>query len=495
MLEAAEIGRTEDPETYDARVPELRVELLNAQFDLRDADFPVILLVGGDDQIGSNDIVNLLNEWMDARYLRTRAFGPRSDEERERPPAWRYWRALPGRGEMALLLRAWPEGAIRDRVRRRLGKSAFEGRLDHIARFEDTLAQEGALLLKFWLHLPKKELEKRLARAKKNPEQNWRVTRTHGLLFENWDRVMPLAERLLSRTSTGTAPWHVVESTDPRHRNLEIGETIFRRLRERLDQTPPVADRHPTPATPTIEFERAADGVLARADLGASLSRDKYTKELAKRQRELAKLSLRARKKKVSSVLVFQGWDAAGKGGAIRRITKALDASDYQVVPVAAPSEEEQAHHYLWRFWRHLPRAGHMLIFDRSWYGRVLVERVEGYASPEAWQRAYPEIRDFEQQLTEHGTPVLKFWLQIDPETQLERFKARETTPYKKYKITDDDYRNRQKWDAYTIAIEEMIARTSTEAAPWHVIPANDKKYARVEVLKAVCRGLKKALG
>lgn len=492
MLEAAELGRSVSRETYEARLPQLRVDLLNAQFDLRKANFPVVLLVAGDDRIGCNGVVNVLHEWMDARYLQTHAFGRPSDEERERPRFWRYWRALPRRGEMGLFVGAWPEAAIADRLRRKIKKAEFESRLEHVARFEETLSHEGALVLKFWLHLPKKELQKRLARAKKDPEQNWRVGATDAALFENWNKVLPLAERVIDRTSTLDAPWHVIESTNARHRDLEIADEILRALKSRLEATPP---KPPTPTGESVvPAPTSGAGLLAQTDLGATLERARYERERTKRQRQLRKLVVRARKKEVSSVLMFEGWDAAGKGGAIRRITQALDASDYRVVPIAAPTEEELAHHYLWRFWKHLPRAGKMLIFDRSWYGRVLVERVEGYAAPEAWKRAYAEIRDFEEQLTQHGTPVLKFWLHIDPDTQLERFKARETTPYKKYKITEDDYRNRERWPDYTQAVEEMIARTSTPDAPWHVVAANDKKHARIQVLKAVCRGLESAL-
>lgn len=493
MLEAAELGRSVPREKYDERLPQLRVDLLNAQFDLRQADFPFVILIAGDDRIGCNGVVNVLHEWMDARYLNTHAFGQPTDEERERPRFWRYWRGMPRKGEIGGFIGAWPESAIADRYRKKIKKSEFETRIEHIVRFEETLVREGALLLKFWLHLPKKELQRRLSKAKKDPEQNWRVGATDAALYESWSDVLPLAERLLSRTSTALAPWHVVESTDERHRDLEVAETILRELTNRLQaEAPP---RAPVAAVRSTEpGPNGKSGLLAKANLSASLDRDRYEKELTKRQRTLRKLMVRARKKSVSSVLVFEGWDAAGKGGAIRRITRALDASDYRVVPIAAPTEEEQAHHYLWRFWRHLPRAGRMLIFDRSWYGRVLVERVEGFATPEAWQRAYSEIRDFEEQLTQHGTTVVKFWLHIDPDTQLERFKARETTPYKKYKITDDDYRNRDRWPDYTQAIEEMVARTSTETAPWHVIPANDKKYARIQVLKAVTKSLERGL-
>lgn len=490
MLESAELGRSVTRAVYEERLPALRVALLNAQFDLREADFPVLLLMDGDDHIGCNDVVNLLHEWMDARYIQTHAFEPPSDEEKDRPRLWRYWRTLAPNGQIGIYARSWPFQAIADRARKRIRKAEFEQRLEHMARFEETLADEGALILKFWIHLPKKQLQKRLARARKDPEQNWRVGQIDGAVYDAWDRVLPIAERLLTRTSTGAAAWHVVEATDARHRNLEVGETLLRKLRARLD----TVLQKPTRPQATQQTATPSEGILAHTDLSSSLTRERYSKDLAKRQRQLRKLSLRAQKKGVSAVLVFEGWDAAGKGGAIRRITGALDATDYRVVPIAAPTDEENAHHYLWRFWRHLPRAGRMLIFDRSWYGRVLVERVEGYAPEEAWQRAYAEIREFEEQLAERGTPVVKFWLHIDPETQLERFRARETTPYKKYKITDDDYRNRGRWLDYTAAIEEMVSRTSTAAAPWHVVPANDKKFARVAVLKAVCAALDRAL-
>jgi polyphosphate kinase 2 (PPK2 family) len=243
-----------------------------------------------------------------------------------------------------------------------------------------------------------------------------------------------------------------------------------------------------------IATTTVGSNVLETVDLTTELPWEEYKKVLDELQDRLRYLSERAREKRVSSVLVFEGWDAAGKGGVIRRITRAMDAADYRIVPIAAPTEEEKAHHYLWRFWRHLPQTGTMLIFDRSWYGRVLVERVEGFAQMNEWQRAYAEINDFEEQLVEHGILVHKFWLHIDPETQLRRFTEREKTPYKKYKLSREDYRNRGKWDAYVAAVNEMVARTSTELAPWKLVPANDKRWARVEVLRTLCQGLKRAL-
>jgi polyphosphate kinase 2 (PPK2 family) len=186
--------------------------------------------------------------------------------------------------------------------------------------------------------------------------------------------------------------------------------------------------------------------------------------------------------------------DAGGKGGAIRRITNAIDARLYQTIPIAAPTDEEKDHHYLWRFWRHIPRSGRVTVYDRSWYGRVLVERVEGFATEAEWKRAYLEINEFEEQLVESGIILFKFWMHIGQDEQLRRFKAREEVPYKQHKITDEDWRNREKWDQYKAAVNEMVIRTSTEYAPWELIPGNDKPYARIAVLQTICGGLRKAL-
>jgi polyphosphate kinase 2 (PPK2 family) len=191
-------------------------------------------------------------------------------------------------------------------------------------------------------------------------------------------------------------------------------------------------------------------------------------------------------------ILVFEGWDAAGKGGVIRRITAAMDARDYRVIPIAAPNDEERAHHYLWRFWRQIPGAGRMTIFDRSWYGRVLVERVEGFATEAEWTRAYAEIVDFEQQLYDHRALILKFWIHIDSAEQLKRFRSRQDTPYKDYKITEEDYRNRERRNDYELAANEMLGRTWTEYAPWHLVEGNDKRFARIKVLKIICDQLEK---
>ncbi|MBW2418033.1 MAG: polyphosphate:AMP phosphotransferase [Deltaproteobacteria bacterium] len=490
MFETAETGASIGKEEYERRIPELRVELVNAQYDLREADFPVIVVVCGDDWLGVHEILTAVGEIMDGRFVALHAMGEASDEEGERPEFWRYWRRLPGAGEMAVFADEWSADALVRYLRERVDREGYERQLRRIARFEADLAQGGALVLKFWIHVPKKALKKRIKKAKKNRRMAWRIGAESQELYDGYTQVMEAARRLVEVTDEAESPWHLVEGSDRRTLRLSVFETLFAALRARLDRAPP----EPPPPAAAPSQEPGNSSILHTVDLGARLEREEYKKRLAAGQTRLFELGEKAQKKGVTTALVFEGWDAAGKGGVIRRITRATDVRRTRVVAVGAPSPEEAAHHYLWRFWRQLPRKGHMVIFDRSWYGRVLVERVEGFAGEAEWRRAYREINDFEEQLTEAGMVVQKFWLHIDPAEQLARFRAREQTSYKKYKITEDDYRNRGKWAGYEQAVEEMVARTSTSHAPWHLIPANHKPYARVQVIETICAALEDRL-
>ncbi len=490
MFETAELGRSTSKEEYKKQEPVLRTGVLTVQYELRDADFPVVLVVAGTDRLGCADLMNLLHEWMDARYLEASVFEAPSDEERERPRFWRYWRALPARGRIGIFHREWTTRAIVDRVKGNLDEAGLDERLRHIESFEKALFEDGAVVLKFWLHLSEKALEGRLREAKSTSGQSWEVTREDRLVLRHYPRVQAVAEQVLRRTSVGGALWNVVESADWRYRNVAVAQTLIQTLTRRLAEPPKLrvhppahAGREPNPLT-----------VLDHVDLTSTLEEEAYERKLNRYWGKLSKLSRKSHERGLSAVLVFEGWDAAGKGGVIRRLTKPLDAAHYRVIPVAAPNEEERAHHYLWRFWRQLPRGGHWTIFDRSWYGRVLVERLEGFAVEEEWRRAYAEINDFEEMLVHPGILLLKFWIHISPEEQLRRFKAREKVPFKKYKITAEDYRNRDRWNAYELAADEMVQRTSTAYARWHLVSGNDKRWARAEVLKIVCRALEKAI-
>jgi AMP-polyphosphate phosphotransferase len=235
--------------------------------------------------------------------------------------------------------------------------------------------------------------------------------------------------------------------------------------------------------------------MLERLDLERRVERDEYEERRRALQAELHALGFRVYQQKRPVVVVFEGSDASGKGGAIKRLTARLDPRGFVVWPIAAPSGDDRTHHYLWRFWRRLPVAGQIALFDRSWYGRVLVERVEGYATEEQWRRAYREINLFERQLTQFGTILVKFWLQVSREEQFRRFKERERTHYKAWKLTDEDWRNRGRWEDYEAATEDMLVKTSTPAAPWTIVEANDKLYARLKVMETVVAALAGALG
>ncbi|HEY5789547.1 MAG TPA: polyphosphate:AMP phosphotransferase [Gammaproteobacteria bacterium] len=518
MFETAELERKLSRHEYKERVPALRAELLEAQRQLREeASFPVILVFAGVDGAGKGEIVNLLSSWLDPRWLVTRAYEAPSEEERERPEYWRYWRDLPPKGQIGLFLSSWYSVPILNRVAEGTQLSVFDEQLDRIVAFEEGLADDGAMILKFWLHLDKAAQKKRFKKLEKDPQLSWRVTETDWKHWRMYDKFVEAAERTLRKTSTGQAPWKIVEGFDLGYSSTTIGTMISEEILKHLGrarrraavlQAHREAEAEAQAAVAAVEAEAEATAtegdrhkqpqaatVLSALDMDKSLAKGEYNKLLNNYQGELNQLHRRARERKLSALLVFEGADAAGKGGAIRRITGALDARSYQVIPIAAPTDEERAQHYLWRFWRHLPRGGRITIFDRSWYGRVLVERVEGFASETDWMRAYAEINDFEEQLVEYGIVLVKYWVHISAQEQLERFQAREQTPHKAWKLTDEDWRNREKWGAYELAVNDMVERTSTRIAPWTLIEGNDKRYARVAVLRTLCERLEQALG
>jgi len=493
MFEAVEIGNTLSKDDYKTQIPDLRVNLINAQYDLREADFPVVILLTGNDRIGCNALLHTLHDIMDSRYMRTNALGRPTMEELERPRFWRYWHALPRRGQIGVFLGCWTLNAIHAYMNGDLKKSGLARRLEHIRRFEQALIADGALLLKFWLHLPKDVFKQRLKAAKKNPHKAWQIEAEDWQAYRVYDDAIQVAEHVVRQTDTGEAPWRLIESTNARYRDATVGQIILQALSQRLNGQAAAPLSSP-PVAPARHNAAPQSTILDTVDLSKSLSRSDYRRQRTTYQGQLSRLSDQAVLKGITSVLVFEGWDAAGKGGVIRRLTAAMDPEHYNVYPVAAPTPEELAHPYLWRFWRRLPRAGYVTIFDRSWYGRVLVERVEGLAAVSAWQRAYSEINDFEEQLCDRGIILLKFWLHIDPDEQLRRFRDREATPYKKYKMTEEDYRNRGQWALYEQAVHDMVLHTSTDYAPWHLIPSNDKRWARVEVLKIYCQQLEERL-
>lgn len=494
MFEASELGHEISKEQYESEVPELRADLLDAQYAVKEnGTFPVVVLIAGVDGAGKGETVNVLNEWMDPRHIRTVAFAPPTQEELQRSRMWRYWMALPPRGRIGVLFGSWYTDPIVDRVFGRVRRSKLEAAVVEIRRFEEMLADEGALILKFWFHLSKKDQEKRLKEIDRDKRRTWRVTRADWRQFRRYDDFYAVSEHVLRLTSTASAPWIVVEGKDARFRELTVGRTLLHAIRARLEGAP----KRSQVSRRAAEIVRPIDhkDIVSQIDLSATVDPDEYENELEKWQGRLNRLARHRRFAKLGVVIGFEGMDAAGKGGAIRRLTGALDARQYRVIPIAAPTDEERAQPYLWRFWRHLPSKGSFTIYDRTWYGRVLVERVEELCSEVDWMRGYDEINDFEEQLTGSGIVVLKFWLQISEKEQLNRFKERESTRFKRFKITDEDWRNRTKWADYQAAAADMVERTSTEVAPWTLVAANDKRHARIRVLKTLVKRIERAIG
>jgi len=495
MFEVAELGLKLGREEFALKERELQLQLLALQEALRESNKAVIILVSGVEGAGKGAVVNRLNAWLDTRWVETNAFWDLTEEQTRRPQWWRYWRALPARGRIGIMFGSWYTQPIVERAYGRSTAADFERRLVEIAEIERMLTNDGILLVKLWFHMPKKAVDKQLKADRQEACFKLRRSRWQRGYSRIFGRFLKVAEQALRATDQPQAPWQVIEATDALHRDYATGQALVDVLRPALLPEPvPKTASAPVKVTRKRGKQKPVLTVLDILSPDITLDAEDYGRKLGKWQGTLRKLLWQAHDQRRSVVVVLEGWDAAGKGSTIRRLTEAVDARLFKVITTAAPSDEEAAQHWLWRFWRHVPLDGYVSIYDRSWYGRVLVERVEQFAREEAWQRAYSEINLFERQLIEHGSIVVKFWLHISPEEQLRRFREREQTPWKQHKIGPDDWRNRARWDDYKLAVHDMVAHTSTAAAPWHLIPANDKKYARVDVLKELCGALKAAL-
>lgn len=491
MFESARLPHAMTKEDFAALETSLREQLLNVQFEVAEQRrAAVLVLINGSDGAGKGDVLNRLYDWLDDHYLETLSYGPPTDEERKRPGAWRYWRDMPAKGRIGLVLGSWHHRALRNRALGRLDRNAFDNALEEMNRAEEMMRREGVHLLKIWLHMDEKEARRRLDSLR---EGNGALNRPAVIEWAEIGgakaraRLADSALEMIEKTSTGDAPWAVVPAEDAHYRDAAVGDLLLQALKRAA------AD---APAETRTRLVVAPDSGLPRPSLAAALDLTKsvdpavYGQELRNLQRRLTEATTAKRFRDRGLIIVFEGNDAAGKGGAIRRVREALDPRRFRVHGVAAPTDEERARPYLWRFWRHVPRRGDVAIFDRSWYGRVLVERVEGFAAPEDWMRAYQEINDFERQLGESGYLVVKFWLAISRDEQLRRFEDREAKAFKRYKLTPDDWRNREKWELYEDAMTDMVDRTSSRLAPWKLIEANDKKFARLETLRTIVERL-----
>lgn len=494
MFDSMKIERHLTKEAFKEMEPKIREGLLDLQSELiAQKKRSILILLNGADGAGKGAVLNQLYGWLDARKLRTLTYGAPTDEERARPAIWRYWRDMPAAGEIGIVLGSWYHAALARHVLEAPDGARFTETLHAINRFEQMLASEGVIVLKLWLYLEPKEAQERLKALNEGPADR--------PVVREWDEV---ASKKLRRqleesateafriTSTVAAPWVVISAEDKHYRDAMVGSVLMDTLARAIaPEAPPVPPQVPLKATAPQLPEVS---VLSTLDLTKALSEDEYKVQIKAEQARITRLAASDAFRKRGLVCVFEGSDAAGKSSTIMRLREALDPRCFRVVPIGVPTDEERARPYLWRFWRQVPARGHTTIFDRSWYGRVLVERVEGFASPAAWNRAYGEINDFERQLHDAGYVLAKFWLAISPEEQARRFEARETIAYKRFKLTEEDWRNRAKWPLYERAVTDMVDRTSTFFAPWTLVEAENKHWGRVKVLRTIADRLEEAL-
>ncbi len=495
MLENIDVAREVAKDEYKAEKDALELKLAALQRKAKDYNIPVIILFEGWDAAGKGTLINKLILPLDPRgFTVTSTLAP-TEEERLRPFLWRFWTKIPPAGRIAIFDRSWYRRVWDERVDKK-GKVADIFRAyEDIRSFERQLTDGGYVILKFFLHITKKEQKKRFRKLRRNENTAWRVTKEDMRRHKQYDAYLAASNDMLVNTDNDYAPWTVVEAHDRRFATLKIFNTVLNALEMRVAEAERRQEEKPLKREKISALpEKLNVSILDKADLSVELEREDYRSQLKSLQKEIRDLEHEIYMKRIPVILVYEGWDAAGKGGNIRRLTQKLDPRGYEVVPIAAPNDIEKAHHYLWRFWNEMPKAGHLTIFDRSWYGRVLVERVEGFCSVAEWQRAYREINEMEQHMANFGAVIQKFWVHIDQEEQLRRFEARQEQEHKKWKITDEDWRNREKWDEYKTAVEEMLFRTSTPYAPWTVVESNCKWWARVKVLKTVCEAIEERL-
>jgi polyphosphate:AMP phosphotransferase len=495
MLETLDLSKRIERDDYDKSFPGLREKLRELQRAVFDAKIPVVVLFEGWDASGKGDSIQKLVERLDPRGVKVHPIKEPLEEERLRPFLWRFWTKIPGKGEMAIFDRSWYGRVMVERVDGLISKPEWQSAYNEINQFERMLADDGVVIVKFWLHISEKEQRKRFKAMEKSEYDSWRVTDKDWEAHKQYDEYLLAAEEMLERTNTAYAPWTVIEAEAKYYRRIRVFKALADAMQTALNAksqatNPPRVAR----ASIAVPALKEAKSVLDKVDLSRKLSREKYEARLKEEQIRMRQLEFACFEERMPVVILYEGWDAAGKGGNIRRVTECLDPRGYTVIPIAAPKGDEATHHYLWRFWRHIPKAGHLAIFDRSWYGRVLVERVEGFCSEAEWRRAYQEINEFERSLANYGTVLVKFWLHVSKEEQLRRFQERQQVEHKQYKITEEDWRNREKWDLYRAAVVDMLTNTSTTYGPWTIVEANDKLWARIKAISTVCDAIEAGL-
>ncbi len=495
MFDKFDLDKSLEKSEYDSVIDGLRERLGVLQREFRDKKIPVILVFEGWRFSGISNTINRLTYALDPRGYRVHSTQQPNEIERAHPMLWRFWLNTPSQGQIAIFDRSWYTDTLLKYSDAGKKVPLSSHALSDIITMEEQLANDGVVIIKFFLHVSKKEQKKRLKKFQDQHKEFSEDDSRAPKRMRDYDAMQPVLERLLSETSIENAPWTVVEGNDRRYAIVKVYETIISRMEGALDSRADLATQKPAKkSSNAAKSQNAERSILQTFDLTKSLSEEEYAPRLLVCEKRLHELQYIIHTKKIPVTILFEGCDAAGKGGAIIRIDRALNPRCSVVEPIAAPTPDEKSHHYLWRFIRNLPKAGDITIFDRTWYGRVLVERVEGFCTETEWQRAYKEINSLEDYLVRSGGILMKFWLQIDQNTQLKRFNERENDVLKKYKITDEDWRNRKKWDIYSIATDEMIKKTSTPAVPWTIVESNDKYFARIKIMETIVAVLEEAV-
>ena len=469
-----------------AEISALKSRLTIQQRQIKQAKLPVVVLIEGWAAAGKGSLISDIILNIDPRSFNVFSINPPTEEESRHPFLWRYFQKIPEAGQFVFFDSGWYGETVQNRMDDALSGKEYRRRIQSINNFERQLSDNGYLVVKFFLHIPKKIQDERFEKLLSSKNTEWRVSKADKRENKHYEEYASAWDELMDKTDTAAAPWHIIDGSE-RAKWLEV----YRVLTKAIDAA--LAGERPACAPAEEKFPLLSMPLLCDVFLQQEVEEDDYRSRLKEAQSRLGDLHNRIYRQKIPVILVYEGWDAAGKGGNIKRVAAALDPRGYEVVPIASPDKHELSRHYLWRFWNHIPKTGHIAIFDRSWYGRVMVERIEGLCG-DAWKRAYREMNEFEKELSDWGAVILKFWLHIDKDTQLERFSDRQNTPEKRWKITDEDWRNREKWDRYEVAVNEMLQKTSTAYAPWHIIESTDKKYARLKVLGIVIDALEAAL-
>ena len=494
MLETADLTKKITKKEYQNMMADLQIKLGELQRRAKQMDMPVTLVFEGWGAAGKGVLLNEFIQALDPRGFSVYPMGNPTEAEALDPYLRRYWLRIPPKGRMAIFDQSWYRRVLKDREEKLIVEGTWRKAYYEINSFERQLTDDGHVLLKFFLHISKAEQKKRLKKIAQNAVTAWRVTDSDWRQHKQYAAYLEAVEEMIEKTDTHYAPWIFVEAQDKDFAIVKVYKKVIEALENKISQL----GRQKGPKNRCLPAEGESipvnAAILANIDLTKTVSKKIYKAELAGLQARMRELAYILYHRKMPLIIVYEGWDAAGKGSNIKRLTQTMDPRGYKVIPVSAPNEVERAQHYLWRFWREMPPAGKIAIFDRSWYGRVLVERVERFCSEEEWKRAYREINEMEEQLIAAGAIVLKFWLHIDQAEQLRRFEERSSVPHKQWKITGEDWRNREQWGQYQLAVEEMIFRTSTTYAPWTIVEGNSKYYARIKVLKTVIEAIEKAL-